>query len=43
MTFCGAETAAWRFRMQLEDLNVVFEKLQFLLDHYETIVHGQAA
>ena len=39
----GAETAALRFQTQLDDLNVVFEKLQFLLDHFETIVHRQAA
>ena len=39
----GAETAAWRFQTQLEDLNVVFDKLQFLLDHYETFVQSQAA
>jgi len=39
----GAEAAAWRFQSRLEDLHIVFDKLQFLLDHYETIAHGQAA
>jgi len=39
----GAEAAAWRFQTCLEDLRIVFGKLQFLLDHYETIAHGQAA
>lgn len=39
----GPDAAARRFQSRLEDLRIVFDKLQFLLDHYETIAHGQAA
>jgi selenocysteine lyase/cysteine desulfurase len=37
------DAAARRFQSRLEDLRIVFDKLQFLIDHYETIAHGQAA